>query len=71
MNNWISVKERLPEIDVNDEPIDVELLTDSDEEIAHGYFDREWWIKQEDPMVGHVSLDTHPIYSEVTHWRYK
>jgi len=68
---WISVKDRMPEMDSSDEPQDCEMLTDYENEVVDGYFDDEWWIKQRDPFVGHISINTHPTYDRITHWRYK
>ena len=63
---WISVKDRLPEMDGNDEAVDCRIKLDDGSETNGHYEDGDWWIAQPDPFVGRVGA--HYADIEVTHW---
>lgn len=71
--NWINVKERLPETDINDEPIDCELRQDYNDEILNGYYmDGTWWIEAQSPAFGHYDYRQYGhVDYEITHWKPK
>ena len=70
--NWISVKDRMPGLDKNQEPIDCELKQDFNGEILTGYYDDgTWWIEAEHPHIGHWNYKDSDIEYKITHWRPK
>lgn len=66
---WISVNDRLPELE-NGEPKEVKLLTDFDGEELEGFYEGgTWWIKLGFPFIGHQDYRTIDIDFEITHWK--
>jgi hypothetical protein len=65
---WVSENQKPPIKD--GQPIEVEMLTDFDDDILEGYYDDgTWWIKLSSPAVGHQDYRTFSVDFEITHWR--
>lgn len=70
-NKWISVEERVPK-KKDGEPITYELKHDYSNEPMEGYYDEDtWWIKPDEPAIGHRNVETFSTEVNITHWRPK
>lgn len=66
---WVSATDQKPPLE-NDEPVNVQIITDFNDEILEGFYDdRTWWIKLQPPSVGHRDHCTFDTDFQITHWR--